>query len=584
MVGSLSRCLDAWLALPAESWVVEVITSGFRLPWAAGKAPLSPFPITFPPPTSPEAVEALKGEVFSLIQKQAVEEVTSPQSGGFYGRLFVVPKSSGGWRPVLDLSALNRFLDTPRFRMETSVSIRDAIRPMDWAVSIDLKDAYFHIPIYKSDRKYLRFVWQGRVFQYKALPFGLAPAPWVFTRVVREVCAHVRLQGFRLRAYLDDWLLLANSRELCSLQCSQLLSICRRLGFCLNKEKSDLIPSRQFNYLGMAFNTVSGLVSPTLERCQRLSRALDLLLPKPFASARRIASLLGSMESLSLLLPLGRLHKRKLQRLFRSAWSQTSQKWNVQVPLGTAFALAVEKWRDQDWLRQGVPISPPAPQVTIFTDASGFGWGAHSGVLTASGFWEPESIPLHINLLEMEAAFRALRQFAPHLKGKHVLLNSDNTTVCYYLNKQGGARSVPLSQKAESLLLWCEDHSISLTAKFVPGKLNVLADALSRSHMVLQSEWTIAHEVLKPIWAHWETPLVDLFATKFSRRLPLYASPVPDPEAWAIDALAIPWKNFLGYAFPPLPLLGKVLRKAREENASLILVAPFCPAQISFWS
>ena len=97
--------------------------------------------------------------------------------------------------------------------------------------------------------------------------------------------------------------------------------------------------------------------------------------------------------------------------------------------------------------------------------------------------------------------------------------------------------------------------------------------------MVLQSEWTIAHEVLKPILTHWETPLVDLFAIKFSRRLPLYVSPVQDPEAWAIDALAVPWKDFLGSAFPPLPHMGKVQKKAREENASLILVAPFWPAQ-----
>ena len=168
-------------------------------------------------------------------------------------------------------------------------------------------------------------------------------------------------------------------------------------------------------------------------------KALDALLSQPSASARKLASLLDSMESLALLLPLGRLHKCilplgrlhkcNIQCLFRSLWSKTSLKWKVQVPLGPQFSLAIEKWWEQGWLNRGVPISQPAPQATLFTDASGFSWRAHSSVLRASGSWEPEMIPLHINLLEMEAAFRALRQLAPHSKGKHVLLNSDNTTV-----------------------------------------------------------------------------------------------------------------------------------------------------------
>ena len=76
--------------------------------------------------------------------------------------------------------------------------------------------------------------------------------------------------------------------------------------------------------------------------------------------------------------------------------------------------------------------------------------------------------------------------------------------------------------------------------------------------------------------------MIDLFATKFSKRLPLYVSPVPDPEAWAVDALSFSWTNLQGYAFPPFPILGKVLRKAREDSASLILVAPHWPAQAWF--
>ena len=188
----------------------------------------------------------------------------------------------------------------------------------------------------------------------------------------------------------------------------------------------------------------------------------------------------------------------------------------------------------------------------------------------------------HINLLELEAVFQPLRQFHPSLAGKRVLLHTDNTTVLCYINKQRGARSWTLSDTTEELLLWCACQSIQLPAKYVPGKLNILADLLSRPHMVLQSEWTLVHAVLKPVWSTWFTPHIDLFATWFSHRLPVYVSPVPDPAAWAVDALSIPRSNLQSYSFPPIPIIGKVLKKARDEKATLILVAPHWPDQAWF--
>ena len=558
-----------------------VLGSGFRLPWKAEKAPLSSSKIAFPSPQSPDAVQALDLEVRSLLEKGATEEVLS-ETPGFYGRIFVVPKSSGGWRPVLDLSTLNLFLENISFRMESPSSIRDSIHRGDWATSIDLKDAYFHILIHKSDRKFLRFVWKGRIFQFVALPFGLAPAPWVFTKIVREFCGSVRAMGFRLKVYLDDWLILASSKALCSKHMDKILSMCQELGFQINWKKSELVPKQRFLYLGMTFDTVSWRVSPSIQRIDKLHALLGRLRNSNSATAREWAALLGIMESMAPLLQLGRLHKRAVQRLFRSRWSQDSQSWGSQVQLGPLFERAIAQWLCHSWLSSGVPITPPPPQEQMFTDASSQGWGAHVGALTASGQWGPQMAKAHINLQELEAVRLAAIEFEDFLRDKHTVVNTDNTTVACYLNKQGGARSDSLSTKAEDLLLWCQSHSIRISAKYVPGKLNILADALSRSHMVLSTEWTLVHNTLLPIWETWHKPQLDLFATKFNKRLPLYASPVPDPEAWAIDALSIPWEGLDAYAFPPFPILGKVLRKAREEGPRLILVAPRWPAQSWF--
>ena len=204
-------------------------------------------------------------EISSLLEKEAIEEA-DPSSPGFYGRLFIVPKSQGGFRPVLDLSALNRFLRQVPFRMETPLSIREAIRPGDWATSLDLKDAYFHVLIHHTDRKWLRFAWGNKVFQFRALPFGLSLAPWVFTRVVRAFCSKARLEGLRVRDYLDDWLLLAPSKEVSLTQSERLVSLAMEFGFVPNWEKFSLLPSQAFTFLGMAFDTTSMTVSPAPAR------------------------------------------------------------------------------------------------------------------------------------------------------------------------------------------------------------------------------------------------------------------------------------------------------------------------------
>ena len=551
-----------------------MVRSGFRLPWKGRKAPLSRVPFVFPPPGDPQAYQALDAEVQSLITKGAVDLVVDQSSLGFYGRLFVVPKASGGWRPVLDLSTLNTFLLQKRFRMETAMSIRESMRPGDWAVSLDLKDAYFHILIHEADRKYLRFSWEGQVYQFRALPFGLAPAPWVFTKITKELCIAVRGQGIRLRVYLDDWLLLARAADLCLNQAQIVLDLCLRLGFVLNAEKSDLVPSQNFLYLGMNFDTVRWTVAPSHQRVCRLQETLQWVLGSQAVPARVLASILGMMESMSLLLPLGRVHKRKAQRLFLEEWGRVDKVWSRFIPLDCRFQVAVSQWMDLAWLGQGVPISLPRVQEILFTDSSQVGWGAHMGDLTASGQWSPVFAKLHINMLELEAAWMALKEFVSAVEGKHVLLNTDNTTVASYVNKQGGAHSDSLSQRTESMLLWCQDHGITLTAKYVPGKLNVLADCLSRAHQVLPTEWTIAHHILQPVWSAWFKPQIDLFATRFSKRLPLFVSPVPDPQAWEVDALSIQWSNLLGYAFPPIAMLERVLKKARLERATLILIAP----------
>ena len=98
-----------------------------------------------------------------LLEKKAVEIVRDTTSLGFYSRIFLVKKKTGRFRLIIDLSSLNKMMKVDHFQMETAASIRRAIPPGAWAVSIDLMDAYLHIPIHPASRKYLRFSLEGTV-------------------------------------------------------------------------------------------------------------------------------------------------------------------------------------------------------------------------------------------------------------------------------------------------------------------------------------------------------------------------------------------------------------------------------------
>ncbi len=153
-------------------------------------------------------------EIAVLLAKDAIEPVPPAATRqGFYSPHLIVPKKGGGLRPILDLRVLNQALHKLPFKMLTHRGMIKCIQPQDWFAAIDLKDAYFHVSIPPRHRPFLRFAFEGRALQYRVLPFGLSLSPRVFTKVVEGALTPLREVGIRILNYLDDWLILAQSRE-----------------------------------------------------------------------------------------------------------------------------------------------------------------------------------------------------------------------------------------------------------------------------------------------------------------------------------------------------------------------------------
>ena len=184
------------------------------------------------------------------VTKDVIEKVSSQQKNfGFYSTLFLVPKKSGKLRPVTNLRPLNNYLLKKHFKMDTLSKVLNVVIPGDWAVSIDLTDAYLHVPIFPKHRQFLRFCILGHCYQWKALCFGPTSAPRVYTKVLSVVMGHLHSLNIRILAYLDDLLILNQSKEKLKQYRETCINLLVSLGFIINVEKSALTPSQTIVYL-----------------------------------------------------------------------------------------------------------------------------------------------------------------------------------------------------------------------------------------------------------------------------------------------------------------------------------------------
>ena len=175
------------------AWIVEALRVGYRIPFDR-RPPLFERPLSLPA-YSRQSIKgvALTQELQTLLRKGAVEP--TPQSPGFYSRLFVVWKASGSWRPIIDLSSLNDYITSSHFFMETPQSVLRSIRPGDWMASLDLQYTFLQVPVHHDSRRYLRFVVGERTYQFRVLCFGLTSPPRVFMRIMAHISAILHKYG-----------------------------------------------------------------------------------------------------------------------------------------------------------------------------------------------------------------------------------------------------------------------------------------------------------------------------------------------------------------------------------------------------
>ena len=318
--------------------------------------------------------------------------------------MFLVEKKNGGYRPVLDLSPLNTFIETTHFKMENLATLKSLINPGDYMINIDLTDAYLSVPIHQESQKFLRFIWQNKAYQFKAMPFGLNVAPRVFTKLLKPVVAWLRGQGIRLIIYLDDILIMASSVELVKQHKQITIRLLESLGFLINYDKSMLITTQKIQFLGLLIDSTQMLFILPETKTTSIRKACQQLVNKQRPTIREVSRVLGLLEFCRPAVWSAPLHYRQLQELQISSLKRWSD-YDQQILLTRPAKADLLWWINNLHLLKGSRILPPTADITITSDASKMGWGASMGTLTTGGKWSQVEAQEHINILELKATF-----------------------------------------------------------------------------------------------------------------------------------------------------------------------------------
>ena len=434
--------------------------------------------------------------------------------------LHVIIKAGKKPRLVIDLSRnLNEHLEYEYFTYSCVDDAVEASHPGCWYGKLDLSNCFLSFPLHPSVRKYFCFRFEGELYQFTHMPFGLSTAPRVCTQLLSVVNFALAELGIRDIRYLDDFFLIGASKEDMARHLLLAQSVIRQFGLVVNPDKTEG-PAQSLSFLGVQLDSVSQTVSCTPARVEELTALLRSLLRQRVITRGHAASLIGKLSFAAQVLPGARPFMR---RMLDALHQCKSRRHSTPIRVDPGFRDDLRFWAQQlhHWNgRQQWRSSRAAPFV-FASDASlsGFGfylestptlsnstvdsaaWPQHLRVgATFSGTYSPEHAHLHhshtqIAWCELLAVVACASTYGPLLTGQSLLFYVDNSTDVHIINRQA-TRSKALAGLLRQLYSLALRYNLSIRSQHRPGVDNVLADFLSRPELHHDNQvahWATTH-------------------------------------------------------------------------------------------
>lgn len=539
-------------------------------------------------------------QVGELVSCGAVLDVTDAHASQrrVVAPLTVAENREGKQRLCWNGRPVNGFLPHQKFKMEHVQVAAGLMRAGDLMFTIDMKSGYHQIPVKPWFRRLLCFEWEGRVYQWQVLPFGLSTAPRAYSKLTRAMVKRWRRQGIRCSNYIDDLIFFASSMEEAVRIRALVLADLARFGWFISPKKSMLRPGTAVKYLGLVLCSVPvPHVRVPSDKVQSLRESMRQVVRRAAmgpvqVKGRTLASLLGFLQSFRLAVPVVSLFTRELYSCLNTlpvtelGWFQ----YGATVTLSQAAVAECCFWRQHiaDW--NGFALPPKAVSRVLYTDASGQGYGGlvhrvlrrqeEPAVAWQAGVWELGTSVDSV-YTELKGLWRVLVGAGAELQGQVVLHRTDSVSTYWVLAKGGSQRSARLTDLVRKIFLYCVVSGITLSSDYVGEDVIIKsgADALSRGSDA--SDCCLHPQVFAALWQVFGPFEVDRFASALSvqkvpgsgRALPYWAM-FADGLAKGVDALTADWSGVCNYAFPPVALVGRVLLLVMEQGVRAVVVVP----------
>ena len=234
--GKLKHFLPQWEAITADPTILQIVT-GVEIEFKSSVAPKQHYgrPCVF----NSHQHSIVNAEIAKLLAKGVIIPAAQ-ETEEFISTIFLRPKKDGTHRTILNLKAFNEFKAHHHFKMDTLEAAVNMMRPGCFMASVDLKDAYYTVPIHASHQKYLKFWFDGALYKYTCLPNGLASAPRIFTKLLKPGYATLRSMRHLNSGYIDDSYLQGDTSAECHKNVTDTIMLFTKLWFHIHPEKSGI--------------------------------------------------------------------------------------------------------------------------------------------------------------------------------------------------------------------------------------------------------------------------------------------------------------------------------------------------------
>ena len=312
-------------------------------------------------------------EIDKLLAK-GVLTPSSHEEGEYISPIFTRAKKDGSFRVILNLKCLNTHVQYHHFKIDSLNTVLHMVKPGCFMASIDLKDAFYSVPIATADQKYLKFQWRGKLYKYVCFPNGLAFCPRKFTKLLKPVYSHLRQLGHLSASHIDDSYLQGDDYDDCERNVWDTVNLFDSLGFTVHPEKSSFVPQQRITFMGFIIDSITMTVYPTSEKIEKIIHTCQGLLQCPHPTIREVASTLGLLISNFPAAQLGPLHFRSLDMDKTEALRLNKGNFDAFMQLSELSRNDLQWWVNSARSLHN-PISLPQPEITLYTDASKGGWG-----------------------------------------------------------------------------------------------------------------------------------------------------------------------------------------------------------------